>query len=296
MPGSAPQDHAEAGADQRLVVGQQDADHRARSSGQAGAHGEAAASARRRRASSPPTGATRSRIPTRPWPAPRRRCRPRRAVVGDLELDRVLLVGDPHRRARRAGVLERVGQRLLHDPVGGQVDAGRQRRRARPRRATSTGRPAARDLLGEARRAARAPAAARARLVVAVARSRPSSRRISPSACAPVARSRRTPPRLPRVVVEHRAGRRAPAPRSRRSRAPRRRAARARSGCARRRPPRGPAGPARARAAAPAPRPAARSPAAAAGRRRRATARRGSAPRRRCRPGGSGRRRRPRSR
>ena len=31
---------------------------------------------------------------------------------------------DRHRGAGRPGVLERVGQRLLHDPVGGQVDAG----------------------------------------------------------------------------------------------------------------------------------------------------------------------------
>ena len=49
---------------------------------------------------------------------------------------------DPRRR--RAGVLEHVGQRLLHDPVGGEVDArraGAGRRRSPP---TSTGTPAAR--------------------------------------------------------------------------------------------------------------------------------------------------------
>ena len=61
-------------------------------------------------------------------------------------------VADDHLRAGRARVLERVGQRLLHDPVRRQVDAGRQRTRRRPRRAA---RPAGR------RRAASSTSASR---------------------------------------------------------------------------------------------------------------------------------------
>ena len=49
------------------------------------------------------------------------------AVVGHLEAQLARAVLQAHRRARRAGVPEGVGQALLHDPVGGQVDAGRQR-------------------------------------------------------------------------------------------------------------------------------------------------------------------------
>src|SRR6266566_4478575 len=49
------------------------------------------------------------------------------AVVGDLQAYRV--VGVPHQDTARGGlsVLDHVGQRLLDDPVGGQVDAGRHR-------------------------------------------------------------------------------------------------------------------------------------------------------------------------
>ena len=49
-----------------------------------------------------------------------------RAVVDDLELERVGAVADVDGRARIAGVLERVGQRLLHDPVGRQLDPDRE--------------------------------------------------------------------------------------------------------------------------------------------------------------------------
>src|SRR5213076_112 len=44
------------------------------------------------------------------------------AVVGDLELERVRRVADLDPRPRLARVLQRVRQRLLHDPVGGQLD------------------------------------------------------------------------------------------------------------------------------------------------------------------------------
>src|SRR5439155_3287562 len=49
------------------------------------------------------------------------------AVVADLELERRLPVADDDRRLRAPGVLERVRERLLHDPVGGEVDSRRQR-------------------------------------------------------------------------------------------------------------------------------------------------------------------------
>src|SRR5450756_2017821 len=51
------------------------------------------------------------------------------AAVDDLDRERVVLVTYSHRRARLAGVLERVGQRLLNDAVGGEIEAGRQRAR-----------------------------------------------------------------------------------------------------------------------------------------------------------------------
>src|SRR5439155_1270048 len=49
-----------------------------------------------------------------------------RAVVDDLELERIFAVMDVHARARLPGVLERVRQSLLHDPVGRQLDPERE--------------------------------------------------------------------------------------------------------------------------------------------------------------------------
>ena len=48
---------------------------------------------------------------------------PRAALVGDLDVDGARLVRDAHPGTGAAGVLERVGERLLDDPVGGQLDA-----------------------------------------------------------------------------------------------------------------------------------------------------------------------------
>ena len=48
------------------------------------------------------------------------------AVVVDLHGQVLLAVGDPDGGGGRAGVAGHVGQRLLHDPVGGQVGPGRQ--------------------------------------------------------------------------------------------------------------------------------------------------------------------------
>ena len=78
--------------------------------------------------SSPPCRAARSRMPISPSP-PGAGGRTGRAaaVVGDLDLQLVRPVAQEDGGARRARVLERVGQRLLHDPVGRHVDGRRQR-------------------------------------------------------------------------------------------------------------------------------------------------------------------------
>src|SRR5450756_1872556 len=51
------------------------------------------------------------------------------AVVDDLDREHVVLVTYADGDARLAGVLERVGQRLLDDAVGGEIETGRQRPR-----------------------------------------------------------------------------------------------------------------------------------------------------------------------
>ena len=50
-------------------------------------------------------------------------------VVGHGEREGARLVADRHGRVRRSRVLEGVGQRLLHDPVGREIDTRRQRQR-----------------------------------------------------------------------------------------------------------------------------------------------------------------------
>ena len=60
-------------------------------------------------------------------------------------------VADVDGRARVAGVLERVRQRLLHDPVGRQLDPDRAAERRSPSMCNSTGRPASRHLRDERR-------------------------------------------------------------------------------------------------------------------------------------------------
>ena len=137
------EDHPEAGADERLVVGDHDAHaHALASSGSRGAPAASAASPRlaaaavprprtRRRAAGRRAGRRRSRARARACRRARGR-RSRRAAAAA-----VAVVGDRQHAARRsprahahlgvaAAVLERVGQRLLHDAVGGEVDAGRQ--------------------------------------------------------------------------------------------------------------------------------------------------------------------------
>jgi hypothetical protein len=50
-----------------------------------------------------------------------------RAAVADLQRERVRRPRDAHPRGRARAVLADVRERLLHDPVGGQVEAGRHR-------------------------------------------------------------------------------------------------------------------------------------------------------------------------
>ena len=106
-------------------------------------------SARGPASSSPLNVATRSRMPTQAAAARRRDRRRRRGRRRATSMrERVRLVAHVHRRVRLAGVLERVGQRLLDDAVGGEVEAGRQRPRL-PLHAERHGQPGLADLLAQ---------------------------------------------------------------------------------------------------------------------------------------------------
>jgi len=48
------------------------------------------------------------------------------AVVAHFDPYLVRRIPDGHLRVGGAGVLERVGQALLHDPIGGEVDPARE--------------------------------------------------------------------------------------------------------------------------------------------------------------------------
>ena len=109
------EDLAQADADERLVVGDQ---YASSSDRQQDANGEAAAR--------PPAGVEPAAVERDAFthadeavPAARRPLRRSRAVVGDLELERVRAVANVDASRALARVLERVRQRLLDDPVGG---------------------------------------------------------------------------------------------------------------------------------------------------------------------------------
>ena len=70
------------------------------------------------------------------------------AVVAHLELELGRLVADGHVGLARAGVLERVRQGFLHDPVGGEIDSRRQRHR-RSLHVHPHGQARSADLVGE---------------------------------------------------------------------------------------------------------------------------------------------------
>ncbi len=185
-------------------------------------------------------------MPTRPCPPPSRgRPAPRPSSV-TLSSSRVA-VAHQHLGARRAGVLERVGEPLLDDAVGREVDARRAAGAARPRRARSTGSPAARTCSTSAsrprearlRRRAGAPSSAlaqHAEHAAQLAERRAAGAPAPPSAAGARARGRRrASPRRPRPGRPSRSGC-----------GRRRRASRARCGRALRRPRPAPRSPARA--------------------------------------------------
>ena len=106
----------------------------------------------------PPYRLTRSGTPTS---APRRRRRG--AVVDDLDLDAVRPVAHEHAGAAGRALLDRARERLLHEPVGGQVDARRAAGARRPRRRARPAGPAAHVRCDERGRGGAGSAAARAR-------------------------------------------------------------------------------------------------------------------------------------
>ena len=126
---------------------------------------EAAAGARARPSSAPPYSAARSRIPISPCP---------RAAAGAVPAPPPSSITSSSSasgrvarrvtaRARGAGVLERVGERLLDDPVGGQVELRAPAARGSPSTARRDGEARPRVLLQQPVEVGRGPAAARAR-------------------------------------------------------------------------------------------------------------------------------------
>ena len=123
--------HPQAGADELEVVDEQDAD----------AHDRLAAarsSGSRAATSNPPPAVARrdlAAVDAQPLAHPdqavagARELRARAAVaaVGDVDGERVVGPVEADVRRRAAGVLDRVGQRLLHDAVDGELGAGAER-------------------------------------------------------------------------------------------------------------------------------------------------------------------------
>ena len=182
------EDHAEAGADQRWSSASSTRMSCAASlEREASPHQEAAAGCggrrRARRRRGPPARASR---PVRALAARRRRWRPRCRRRRSPARGRRGAVADHHLARGRAGVLEGVGQRLLHDPVGGQVDARRQLDRGRPRRRARPAGPASRTWSTQRVEAGAGWAAGPAARASSGARRMPSSRRSSASAWRPV--------------------------------------------------------------------------------------------------------------
>ena len=70
------------------------------------------------------------------------------AVVGHLDLDIIRSIADDHRDPRWTGMAQRVGERLLDDSVGGDVDPRRERTGS-PSTRRSTGRPARAHLVDQ---------------------------------------------------------------------------------------------------------------------------------------------------
>ena len=118
--------HPQAGAHERVVVDEQDADHRGRRARRTNAPSGSTPCS-----SSPPASVTRSASPIRPVPAPGSgdgRGDGHRREAADLDLQVAVGRADGERHGRSRRVLARVGQTLLRDPVGGAADGGGRRR------------------------------------------------------------------------------------------------------------------------------------------------------------------------
>ena len=135
MSGARVQDQHQPGAHRRLVVGDHHPDHarlRAHVRRQLGAHPPEPAPSTGPADSRPASRSARSRMPIRPAPDPGRgHAGAGGAAAGQRVVHRHVSTPPARTRPRTVGpaaaVLERVGQRLLHDPVRGEVDADRQR-------------------------------------------------------------------------------------------------------------------------------------------------------------------------
>ena len=207
MSSSASSSAAEAGAHQRLVVGEHDPDHvvAARRHGSRRATAPAAAGRAARPRAAPPSAAARSRMPSRPVPGAVCRRRPTAARAPSSR---------PRRRARRPSAHAHrrprprpawrsdVGERLLHDAVGGSVDAGGDAVVRVLRRRVSTGTPAPRERRRRAPRVSARPGVGCAARALArradgprcraARRARAAARLISVSAVRLLGRSSRT--------------------------------------------------------------------------------------------------------
>ena len=229
MSGSASRISRKPRAQQRLVVDQQHSDrHRPSLSGEPG-HAPRSRLRPRADARDVHHRAPRARgcPPDRARPSAARRPAPSpSSSTRDRELVRLVPHGHPGAR-RGARVPQGVGQRLLDQPVGGQVDAGRQRPRRRPRStAASAARPRASGRPAAAGR--RKPGCGAARPRRRRSRSTPTMLRISAIAVRPVSSIADSASRAPSGSVASTLRARRPAPSSRSRGGRRRRAARGR--------------------------------------------------------------------
>ena len=251
--------HDEAAAHERLVVGDGDADHDRLLVGQPGRDPEPAAGLRARLERAAVHRDPLAHADQAVAAAALGAAVDAPAVVGDLEAERTRLVAhDAPSPCAGPGVLQHVGERLLHDPVRGEVDAARQLHPRRRRTTTSTGTPGAVELadepveLGEP---GRGRVRGRAALgLVGLAQHAEHAADLGQRRAADARDRLERALRLLRVRVDDVLAPPTPAPRSRPSSARPRRAARGRCAGARRRRPGAPPPPSRAPARRPAPR------------------------------------------
>ncbi len=121
-----------------------------------------------------------ARIPAMPGPGPSSSTDAAAPGVGHLDLDRVRPVATRTAAVAATGVPQHVGQRLLHDPVGGQVDRGRQVPRGAPSMVTVTGSPASASRSRSAGSWASPGAGARSSAAAHARRAWPAARRARP--------------------------------------------------------------------------------------------------------------------